>query len=584
MTKDALLSAFGGPNALTKWSWIVAFPLGLLTGILWGLRYGLPLAQWAPNVLLGQIVVSLILLALRQGLLLAQPRFTRPTARAVLGLTAFALLGGLRVALILIAAMALGLEITWQTVWEFLPHGMASGIAILGVVSVVVDGSRSHAATMQILATTDAELARMREFDEAGLAEVEARAATDITRELTSELDSLRASSGGVDSDVSEEVSATLRALAADLVRPLSHQIADDEPWMPRQEPAEAQVSRSDRLASMVAQVRPAWPLAPVTLIALMGVPSEAVESGGGPLFGAGNVLLACLTLYAGSWLVARLWPDSPTTALRLTGLVVAYLLVGALATWQLTLLGRAFAADDRVIWITPVTFSVVAVGVSLLSAVDLQRRAAEDALAESMLRNAELTMQVRERSRRLQRRVAKFLHSEVQAELIATSMLLTGLADEAFSDDERALRATAALDRLGEVLGQRARDQEVTSTSARERVLDLASVWSSVLDLEVDVPDDVWRALDSHREVLSAIDDIVSEGLTNAVRHGDSARVALAMRLEGLQVVVEIVSTGTLSSAGSLGLGSRFLSDAATSWELTEDSGRVQLSAAVAL
>lgn len=580
MTKEALLSAFGGPNALTKWSWLVAFPLGLLTGILWGLRYGLSLAQWAPNVLLGQIVVSLILLALRQGLLLAQPRITRVSVRAVLGLSAFALLGGLRVALILIAAMALGLEITWQTVWEFLPHGMASGVAILGVVSVVVDGSRRHAATMQSLTTTDAELVRLREFDEAGLAEVEVRAASDITRELNSELNSLRASAGGVDADISADVAAALRALATDLVRPLSHQLAADEPWMPPREAAGPPVSRSARLGSMVTQVRPAWPLAPVTLMALMGVPSEAVESGGGPLFGAGNVLLACLTLYAGSWLIARLWPESPTTARRLLGLVVAYLLVGSLATWQMTVLGRAFADDVRVLWITPVTFTVVAVGVSLLSAVDVQRRAAEDALAESMVRNAELTMQVRERSRRLKRSVAKFLHSDVQAELIATSMLLTGLADEALSDDERAMRASTALDRLGEALGERVRDQEVTPTSARERVLDLAAVWSSVLDLEVDVPADVWRTLDAHRDLLPAIDDIVSEGLTNAVCHGDSARVGLVMRLMGERLIVDVTSTGHLPNERREGLGSRFLTEASESWELVEDSGHIRLTA----
>ncbi len=582
MTRDALGSALGGPNALTKWTWVVAFPLGLASGTLWGMREGLTLQQWAPIVLAVQVILSVILICMRQGLLLAQNRTTSLAARIWLAVLSFALLGGLRVVIIIGAGIASGLDVSWQTVWQLVPHGMASGIGILGIVAVVVDGSRRHATAMQHLGVVDAQLATTRAFDEAGLATIETNVTDEVTRALRVEIDALRQSIDVADGDASAQVSGALRGLAADLVRPLSHQIAHDDPWMPDAPSVPAGQTRFARIKAMVAQVRPAWPLIPVLLIALMGLPSEAVESAGGPGFGAVNVILACMTLYAGMWLLDQLWPKTATTPARLASLLVVYLGIGALAMVQMFILGSILAGDHRIVWITPVTFAVTALGVSLLAAVDVQWRGAEDELAHSIVRNAELSMQVRERAIRVQRRVAKFLHSDVQAELIATAMLLASWEKEEMARGERAQRIGAALEGLASTLGQRVRDEDDIAVSSRERLVELSSLWAAVLDLEVEVMDDVWPVLDTHRDVAAAIDDIVAEGLTNAVRHGDSPKVKLAMRIDGERVAIDIHSTGSLSAGRGTGLGSHFLADAADSWQLEERNGMVCLSAAV--
>jgi signal transduction histidine kinase len=82
------------------------------------------------------------------------------------------------------------------------------------------------------------------------------------------------------------------------------------------------------------------------------------------------------------------------------------------------------------------------------------------------------------------------------------------------------------------------------------------------------------------------AVADTISEGLANAVRHGNGAPVRLELRAgdpRGVRVV--IVSGGTLGAreygAGHPGIGLRQLSERGTV-ALRERAGRVELAVAI--
>lgn len=567
MNAAALRWAIGGPNALSRWSLITLTPLGVLAGTLWGLRNGLTLSSWLPVVI--GVHLFLIVPFLLCRILMVRLTTTRP--RPWLGLVTFAFLGGLRAVMLVTAGAFMGVPLPRGAVIDFVPNGVGTGIAILGVVAVVVDGSRRHRAVVEQLAALDAEFERIRALDEAELAELEAQTVARIAGILELELRQLQPDI----EHAPEHAAGQLRTLANDIVRPLSHELAHGNGWTPEADDMTAKPPRWERLTAVIADMRPANPLVPFLLIELIALPSAISERVGGVGFSAFVMLLLGGVMFALSWLVARVWPKGPTTMLRLGTLVLLYAVIGILAAWVGIVITQWYAAIYDPRWIAPFFLVITSMGVSFTTALQEHHRSDENRMAMSLARNSQLNAHVRERTRQAQRRLAKLLHSSIQAELIASAMLLTTRGGETRDGVQE-------LDRLSTAIHECLLPSAEEPVSAQERVADLTSMWSGVLDVNIEANADVWSALDDDAGVLDAAVDVVAEGLTNAVRHGDSARVGLAMRLMGERLVVDITSTGFLLDERREGLGSRYLSEAAESWELVEDSGHIRLTASL--
>ena len=572
-TRDALRSAFGGPNALTPWSLIVAFPVGLLSGFLFGVRYGVGSPTWFATMLAIQLPLVLPYLLLRRGLIRASERRPRPG----LGLAAFGLLGGLRVVGLVVAARAQGAPLPPEFVLEYLPHGIASGIVVLGIVAVVVDGSRTHADTMRQLAALDAGFERLRSLDEATIERAEAEAADAVRRSLDNEIAALRRSP-----DVTAAAAAaSLRRLAEDSVRSTSHRLVDEDPVLPAATEEAGAIDRGGAARMVLALVRPAAPTIPVVLVLLMGMPAEAAERVGGVVFAVLNLLLGGAVMWTVLWALAHAWPPGPTTVRRLVVIAAVSAFAGVSAAFVMACTSLVFAGVFRGLWVGALLFPVLAVGVSVLTAIGERRQLIEEHLAASVVRDAEITMQVRDRARRARRRVAEFLHSGVQSELIASSLALAQLPQEHAEASERDARVVAELDRLAATISRAPRAQEDVA-DARLEIAELVGLWSGVLDVTLDVADDTWRVLDRDGTARIAVEYVVSEGLTNAVRHAGTRRASVAMVTARDAVVVRIVSVGSVKPTARAGLGSRFLDEHARSWQLTEHDGLVELFAAI--
>lgn len=574
MTAETLRLAIGGRNAFTRWSLLVWLTIGILLSTFGGLRLGLTLSVLLPIV----FGVHLLLIPLFLLCRMIMVRATAQGPRPWLGLSLFACLGAIRVLLPVAVAPLLGVTLSGNAdvlALLSIPNGMASAIVVLGVVAVVVDGSRRNRAIVDNLTALDAEFERTRAFDEAELADLEARSIDHITDLLEGELRQVQSEAGN--SPV--QAAARIRALANDVARPLSHALAQADEWIPEAVDVTVKPRRWVRIRETIAEVRPAPPLVPFILIELIAISIVLAEPVGGVGFAAFMMLVVGAIMFALSWVVLRLWPAGPTTVLRLIALIVLYAVIGLVAMWVRTLIVEWEAGIYNPLWIAPFMLVVVSMGVSFTNATQVRQREDRDRLAMSIARNAQLNVRVRERTRRVQRRIAKLLHSNVQAELIGSAKLLGARASRADDPGWEHDGVSQELKRLASAIQARLAPESEPAVPARQRVRDLTSLWSGILDVELEADAQAWAALDQDPEALDAVIDVVAEGLTNAVRHGNGPQGVVSIALDGGEIVVHLTTFGSLAQGTEPGFGSEILTEATSQWVLDADGDRILLT-----
>lgn len=577
MNAATLRQAIGGRNALTGWSLIVWLSFGIVFSTFGGLRFGFTLDELIPVVLGVHLLLIPPLLLCRTIMIRATTKRLRPG----LGLGLFALLGGVRVVLPLVVAPALGVTLSSDAgafALLSLANGMASAIVILSVVAVVVDGSRRNRAIIENLAALDAEFERTRTFDEAELADLEARSVTQITDMLEEELRQVQTEWG----NSPEQAATRIRSLAVDVARPLSHSLAQGDEWLPEAVDIAVKTPRWERVKAVLAEMRPAPPLVPFILIELIALPSAISEPVGGVAFAASMMLLLGGIMYALSWVVKRLWPAGPTTMLRLIVLVVLYAVIGFSATVIRSFLVELQTGIQNPLWIVPFFLILTSMGVSLTIAIQARQRQDRDRLAMGVARNAQLNAQVRERTRRAQRRIAKLIHSNVQAELIASSRLLADRANKSSDPASPQDDVAQEVQRLVSAIHDRLMPSAERVIPAKDRLLDLTSQWSGILNVKLESDDGAWAALDQDPAAVDAVIDVVAEGLTNAVCHGEGSQVMLRMTRDADSIAIRVTSRGRLAAGSPAGLGSSFLDASTREWQLSEEAGEVHLTASV--
>jgi len=574
LNAETLRLAIGGRNALTRWSIIVWLAFGILFSTFGGLRYGFTLDALMPVALVVHLLLIPPLLLFRAIMIRATRRGLRPW----LGLGLFALLGGIRVVLPLVVAPALGVTLS-SDAGSFallsLANGMASAVVILGVVAVVVDGSRRNRAIVENLAALDAEFERTRAFDEAELADLEARSVVQITTMLEEHLRQVQTEWG----NEPEQAATRIRMLATDVARPLSHEWAQGDEWIPESVDITIRPPRWKRFAAVIAEMQPAPPLVPFILLELIALPFAIAEPVGGVGFAASMVLLLGGIMFALSWVVLRLWPAGPTTMLRLTSLVVLYAVIGFVATVIRSSLVELQTGIQNPLWIAPFMLILTSIGVSFTIAIQTHQREDQDRLAVSVARNAQLNARVRERTRQVQRRIAKLLHSNVQAELIASARLLASRASTLSDSATQQEIVSKEVQRVTSAIHDRLVPSAEPPVPAKERVLDLTSLWSGVLDVKIEANDRTWSALDQDPGALDRVIDVVAEGLTNAVRHGNGPQVAIAITNDVDEITVLLTSVGSLAHRAQSGFGSEILAEATSTWALEADGDQVRLT-----
>ncbi|MEN0084937.1 MAG: hypothetical protein AAGC66_09230 [Leifsonia sp.] len=554
------LARIYGPSAVTWWSWLITLPFALT--VMSGQQYvtGGPAAVLAVAGLQHAILGVVLLVGV------AVLRVVRGRRRAVAVLIIYVVVGAVRPLLFLEAGGLLGIPVEPGDLVGRVAINIVSLVVVLALIAVGVDLVREHRGVYRRLRA--AQRASERDAARAGerLQALRSTAVDGVVAALEE-----AAHEAAAHPMQAPEAARLLRAVAQDVVRPASHRVFADGAPEPAQEPEP--LGPREWSASVIGGMRAAPPIATALTFSLLVVPYGITLSGLGSLVA---VAAGLFVLIAANAAAARL-PLPRRAAARLTALALVYVAAGVLLSVVDTLVLRLLGIEPESVWFQAGMYPVIAVGVAFVASLTVRLRLDQAELEHAVQVSVSTAARIRADYERERGALARLLHAGVQSELIAGALALTAApsADPA----QTAERIAEVVDRARTAL----RGAEGEPEPA-EQVQALLDSWSSAIGLDVRVGKGAWdRLADPLR--ATAVADTISEGLANAVRHGNGAPVLLELRPgepEGVRVV--IVSGGSLGGRAigdRSGIGLRQLSERGTV-ALRERSGRVELAVAI--
>jgi signal transduction histidine kinase len=172
-----------------------------------------------------------------------------------------------------------------------------------------------------------------------------------------------------------------------------------------------------------------------------------------------------------------------------------------------------------------------------------------------------------------LARQASRVLHGSVQTRLHSCAMAIDGAS--AAGDEQGRIKA---LHEAMTILAQPLREDR-TAGSARDEVQRKVDLWGALCEFTIDVEDD-----GSGPESLSeTVGRIIEEGISNAMRHGQAARIDIRVTIANGMCQVELTDNGIGPGSGKPGIGSALLHQSSGGdWTLTGLEQGSRLSVAV--
>jgi len=155
---------------------------------------------------------------------------------------------------------------------------------------------------------------------------------------------------------------------------------------------------------------------------------------------------------------------------------------------------------------------------------------------------------------------LARFLHGEVQAGLVAASLLLSRASNTGDTDLARhALRTAANLLKQDYVQVSQSR-----ISSPQARLGKISSGWRGIAEVTFNQS---WiDALET--SVLNDAIALIDEAVSNAVRHAQATAISVEGKRAGAFLEIEIVSNGSIMTNNAAGLGTKLFTELATTWD----------------
>jgi len=198
------------------------------------------------------------------------------------------------------------------------------------------------------------------------------------------------------------------------------------------------------------------------------------------------------------------------------------------------------------------------------LTRIGILREETLDRLRTSISQQEITNVVLRREEERIRRELATALHGSWNANLTAANMRLQQAIDD--GDREAATQALLEARRIVDV------DIEVV---ARQEAADLQSVLDTLIaswEGLVTITASIDHPRQAPPRVLKLIEDVVTEGINNAVRHGDADRIDITITEQDSGIAISIADNGTASPPSSRrGTGTRLLDALAPqSWSRT--------------
>ena len=364
------------------------------------------------------------------------------------------------------------------------------------------------------------------------------------------------------------QLSDVVLGAASEYVRPESHALWSESPTVSQSRSLHG-LERASLTAPLPLLIPYALWFAVVTPLSI--VRRSLVDT----LIGAAVLLLSTLVLFPlGRRAIRRFAPAPHAIRARLLALAVIVLAISPTVLLNIATLNAATSHTAALAPLSAVIFVALVVSVSWLQA---SQRVQDERLRDLRSHAEEATFQrlsLEAATEQMQRDLALYLHSTVQAGLVASAY---AIQDAAARGDKIALEqaidgARAAAARVDEHTPAVTRDLAAVRAAIDE-------TWGGVLAVR-------WILADSELSatVVDRLGKVARECLANASIHGAASEATVRIVVESACVIVEITDNGSGLGDGKPGLGSAVLNEAtAGQWTIASvATGGAQVRAVV--
>jgi len=559
----------GGPDAVTWPAFWITFAANIIGHLTTGGTVNASIPVRVLIVTISQLAMFTPLLLLRFTLLRNPPR-PRPWI-ALTGFIFAAVVRGLVVTSLLLAIGAVD-----QPLWAYrIIASLQSQAILLFIVAIVVSTIRAHTRSLEELIGIQRELAETQDHI---VGEFTQRNEETIERVK----DRLRTEVAALDSVEGANSVAELQRLAGDVVRPMSHELAQSLPAreIHTTDPVDVHVTRQ-QVAEQLVDRPPFRPLQAALLMTLFLVTASVA------VLGDSGILVALMIFVSifiwsqlANWGLALILPKlSPRTALVIV--LIAAVAIGYLSTAAGTLL----LEDSTLKVVFFVTGGVFTAGIVLLlaivSAILRQQQESERTLVEYTERLRHEVVRLRQAQWLQNKALSRALHGPVQSTVTSAALRLDAAVRNGESTGTLVEEIRTELRSVIDVIDA----AEIVAPSLDIALTRITGMWEGLCDVQTSVSPDAANILSNDPLAAATVVDILTEAVSNAVRHGKAEHVMIAVNtdIKG-SVTITVSNDGKAddNTSPTTGLGTTLLDECTLHWSRTQINNAHVLSADV--
>lgn len=550
---SATFARLGGPGAVTWWAFGISTVDRLITVSVQPINNAAPLSARIAATLLAQFAMFAPLVLLRYTFL-KDPLKPRPWV-ALAGFSIADVIRALAVDWLLHVLGGLPLMPELRVFSGFLPT-----IIPLIVTAYVVNTIRERRRELTALLEVRDQLEQSRAEAESAVE----RRNEELIQRVRSVLDTELAV---LAEQQPANVVAQLQRTATDVVRPLSHELASSFAEREGTHPVPAPVSAGWRL--VVGDAFTDKPFRPALTTALIsGVWISAIAVFEPARIAMVTTLIMIPVLLAAANVILRRVLPRVGPVSRVVLVAGATLIVGSLIGLILRILAGTWPSATAIAFAATFYVVVVSAGMAVVSGVLAARNTVLEETAVAVSELSEVVSLTRQLQWYHQRALARALHGPVQSAVTAAALRLAEalhrneltptLVESIYND------LVATLDVLNSP------QAEVTSlASSLERIV---GMWEGVCVVTTNVDDAASEIIAQDPVMRACVIDVVTEAVSNAVRHASARSVSVNVLAEVPHIHVAVIDDGHSSTKPrGEGLGSALLNECAREWSLSD-------------
>jgi signal transduction histidine kinase len=531
------------------------------------------------SALAGSLTLAGVLLPARRTLLRRAADRARPVTSVLVLVTAAGaatVVGGIHDAAVGLPADPSIAHLLERTGWT---------AAFLVILTIAADALTEHRTQFAQLATRAALLEHTR-------AEVGRLRETAVASEIARIAAEVRAELAALDGDDLPEALARLRHTGENVVRSMSHELAQaSSPYQPSAPPPKQMRLSLSAMISDATADRPLRPAVATVVLALWGTAST-VDSVGflralevGLAVGAITVLSIGVVGSLAHRMLRGRPPRSRIAIVGMATLAAALVWAGASRTAIITL-GIPLPAGDGVVRLAAQALLLTAFPIAQGLGRAARRQGAH-AVEELQAMTDAVELEVARANAELwqrRRALSRALHGPIQAAINASSLRLARRGRDGALPDFTIANAQVTIEAaLASLERQFASGRLDTGDDLDLAVSRIRGLWEGIAEIDVELPEEVANKITGDRTITAVLVDVLTEACSNAVRHGRARRINARLQGDAERIVLEVIDDGRVETIGAPGGGSALLDEVALAWQRTHGTEGTRLIASFA-